>query len=64
MVASIAMAVGVWGSRTWAEGSFATVYLVTALVAVAGGFAVVPPLLRWLAPRANSRSSTESTTRP
>ncbi|WP_036375712.1 hypothetical protein [Micromonospora sp. ATCC 39149] len=47
MVASIAMAVGVWGSRTWAEGSFVTMCVVTALVASAGGVVVVPLLSRF-----------------
>ncbi|MFC8848311.1 MULTISPECIES: hypothetical protein [unclassified Micromonospora] len=46
MIASIAMAVGVWGILTWAEGSFVTVYVVTALVAFVGGLVVVPLLSR------------------
>ncbi|ASW55219.1 hypothetical protein CIK06_15100 [Plantactinospora sp. KBS50] len=46
VVASIAMVAGVWGGRTWARGSFATMCVVTGLVAVAGGLALAPLLTR------------------
>ncbi|GAB3973214.1 hypothetical protein GCM10027615_36030 [Plantactinospora veratri] len=58
MVGSIAMAVGVLGSRIWAEGSFAAMCVGTLLVAAVGGFVVVP-LLNRLAPRAGSHSPTD-----
>ncbi|MBB5826852.1 hypothetical protein ACGFI4_15430 [Micromonospora carbonacea] len=58
VTASVAMAVGVWGSRLWAGNSFVTACVVTALVASVGGLVVVPLLSRFAA-RGNGRSSAD-----
>ncbi|MFI7434915.1 hypothetical protein [Micromonospora haikouensis] len=58
LIASIAMAVGVWGSHLWARDSFVTACVVTALVGSVGGLVVVPLLSRFTA-RGGGRSSAD-----